>query len=272
MTVGGSGVGSDLLRRLIDACPQAASKVPGLRMLVVAGPRIDPATLPSRGGVEVRAYVPHLYRHLAASDLAIVQGGLTTCMELTAARPFIYIPLRQHFEQTFHVHHRLQARRAGGRGLRRDTTRHPRGSHRPPDRAGPRLPTPSNATARSDRQQPSPTSLRGLPAPASVPRAAAAHKWPTPTNAAPPWCRSERATLGYLPLSRGDRDQDAERQPELGTLCSLCPRGDRHQARARIELFAAWRSGFLCALTLCSHRFWPLRWLQMGERASPGFQ
>jgi hypothetical protein len=37
-------------------------------------------------------------------------------MELTATRrPFIYMPLRQHFEQTFHVHHRLQAHRAGRR-------------------------------------------------------------------------------------------------------------------------------------------------------------
>jgi pimeloyl-ACP methyl ester carboxylesterase/predicted glycosyltransferase len=116
VTVGGSGVGGDLLRRLIDAYPQAASKVPGLRMLVVAGPRIDPATLPSRQGVEVRAYVPHLYTQLAASDVAVVQGGLTTCMELTATgRPFIYIPLRQHFEQNFHVHHRLQAHQAGRR-------------------------------------------------------------------------------------------------------------------------------------------------------------
>jgi pimeloyl-ACP methyl ester carboxylesterase/predicted glycosyltransferase len=115
-TVGGSGVGGDLLRRLIDAYPQAASQVPGLRLLVVAGPRIDPATLPAPEGVEVRAYVPHLYQHLAASDLAVVQGGLTTCMELTATRrPFIYLPLRQHFEQNFHVHHRLRAHRAGRR-------------------------------------------------------------------------------------------------------------------------------------------------------------
>ena len=30
-------------------------------------------------------------------------------------RPFIYLPLRQHFEQAFHVHHRLQAHRAGRR-------------------------------------------------------------------------------------------------------------------------------------------------------------
>jgi len=116
VTAGGSGVGAGLLRRLIDAYPQAAEKVSSLRMLVVAGPRIDPASLPSAEGVEVHAYVPRLYRHLAASDLAIVQGGLTTCMELTATRrPFIYLPLRQHFEQTFHVHHRLQAHRAGRR-------------------------------------------------------------------------------------------------------------------------------------------------------------
>jgi predicted glycosyltransferase len=40
--------------------------------------------------------------------LAVVQGGLTTCMELTATgRPFIYVPLRHHFEQNFHVRHRL---------------------------------------------------------------------------------------------------------------------------------------------------------------------
>jgi predicted glycosyltransferase len=116
VTVGGSGVGGDLLRRLIDAYPQAERQVPGLRMLVVAGPRIDPASLPAPDGVDVRAYVPGLHRHLAASDLAVVQGGLTTCMELTATRrPFLYVPLRQHFEQSFHVHHRLQGHGAGQR-------------------------------------------------------------------------------------------------------------------------------------------------------------
>jgi UDP-N-acetylglucosamine:LPS N-acetylglucosamine transferase len=85
-------------------------------MLVVAGPRIDPAALPSHDGLEVRSYVPGLHRHLAASDLAIVQGGLTTCMELTASsRPFVYVPLRQHFEQQFHVHQRLRRHGAGHR-------------------------------------------------------------------------------------------------------------------------------------------------------------
>jgi predicted glycosyltransferase len=58
--------------------------------------------------------VDGLHRHLAACDLAVVQGGLTTTMELTASqRPFIYVPLRHHFEQNFHVRHRLAQYQAG---------------------------------------------------------------------------------------------------------------------------------------------------------------
>ena len=114
VTVGGSGVGGDLLRRVIAAFPEAKERVPALRMIVVAGPRIDPATLPAHDGLEVRAYVHQLYRHLAACDLAVVQGGLTTSMELTAnRRPFLYFPLRHHFEQNFHVRHRLERYGAG---------------------------------------------------------------------------------------------------------------------------------------------------------------
>jgi len=83
-------------------------------MVVVAGPRIDPSSLPGQDGLEVRAYVHELYRYLAACDLAIVQGGLTTSMELTAnRRPFLYFPLRHHFEQNFHVRHRLDRYGAG---------------------------------------------------------------------------------------------------------------------------------------------------------------
>jgi pimeloyl-ACP methyl ester carboxylesterase/predicted glycosyltransferase len=124
VTVGGSGVGGDLLRRVVDSFPEAARRVPGLRMVVVTGPRIDPASVPAlmppfapaMAGLEIRAYVPGLHRHLAACDLAVVQGGLTTCMELTAAgRPFIYVPLRHHFEQNFHVAHRLRRHGAGRR-------------------------------------------------------------------------------------------------------------------------------------------------------------
>jgi pimeloyl-ACP methyl ester carboxylesterase/predicted glycosyltransferase len=116
VTVGGSGVGGHLLRRVIEAFPEAKRRVPALRMVVVTGPRIDPASLPRHEGLEVRAYVHELYRHLAACDLAVVQGGLTTCMELTAnRRPFLYFPLAHHFEQNFHVAHRLDRHRAGRR-------------------------------------------------------------------------------------------------------------------------------------------------------------
>jgi hypothetical protein len=116
VTVGGSGVGADLLRRVIAAFPQARERLPALRMIVVAGPRIDPASLPSHPGLEVVPYVHNLYRHLAACDLAVVQGGLTTAMELTAQkRPFIYFPLRHHFEQNLHVAHRLRRYGSGRR-------------------------------------------------------------------------------------------------------------------------------------------------------------
>jgi predicted glycosyltransferase len=93
---------------VIEALPLARERVPGLRTVAVAGPRIDPASLPPAEGLEVRGYVHELYRHFAACDVAVVQGGLTTTMELVAAQcPFISIPLASHFEQRFHVRHRL---------------------------------------------------------------------------------------------------------------------------------------------------------------------
>jgi predicted glycosyltransferase len=116
VTVGGSGVGTHLIRRILDSYPVVRARLPELRMIVVAGPRIDPRSLDAPAGVELRAFVPDLDRHLAACDLALVQGGLTTCMELTAAgTPFLYFPLKDHFEQNFHVAHRLGRYRAGRR-------------------------------------------------------------------------------------------------------------------------------------------------------------
>jgi len=116
VTVGGSGVGSPLLHRILAAAPVIQKVIPELRLVVVAGPRIDPASLPAGNGVTVLGFLPDLQRHLAACDLAVVQGGLTTCMELTAlGKPFIYVPLRHHFEQNFHVAHRLERYQAGTR-------------------------------------------------------------------------------------------------------------------------------------------------------------
>jgi predicted glycosyltransferase len=123
VTVGGSGVGGHLLRRVIAAYPSAKERVPDLRMIVVAGPRIDPRSVPQANGLQICPYVHDLYRHLAACDLAVVQGGLTTAMELTAGkRPFLYFPLKHHFEQCFHVHHRLERYGAGRRMSFEDST------------------------------------------------------------------------------------------------------------------------------------------------------
>jgi pimeloyl-ACP methyl ester carboxylesterase/predicted glycosyltransferase len=116
VSVGGSAAGEDLLRRVIAAYPAAKRHLPRLRMIVVAGPRIAPGSLSQMEGLEVRGYVHDLTQYLAACDLAVVQGGLATCMELTASkRPFLYIPLEHHFEQQFHVAYRLDRYGAGRR-------------------------------------------------------------------------------------------------------------------------------------------------------------
>ena len=122
VAVGGTGVGAHLVRRALAAYPGAARQVPGLRMVVVAGPRLDPASLSAPPGVEVHGYLPDLHRYLAAADLAVVQGGLSTTMELTAAgRPFLYVPLEHHFEQQLHVPYRLARYGAGRRVAFADT-------------------------------------------------------------------------------------------------------------------------------------------------------
>jgi len=114
VTVGGSAVGSHLIRRILQGFAVVQRKLPDLRTIVVTGPRIDPASIEVPAGVEARAFLPDLNRHLAACDLALVQGGLATCMELAAAgTPFLYFPLRNHFEQNFHVAHRLDRYGAG---------------------------------------------------------------------------------------------------------------------------------------------------------------
>jgi hypothetical protein len=114
VAVGGSGVGQALIGKVVAAYPLAKRAVPELRMIVVTGPRIDPGIFPQHAGLELRGYVHRLYQHLCVCDLAVVQGGLTTTMELAAAkRPFLYFPLGHHFEQNFHVRHRLDRYGAG---------------------------------------------------------------------------------------------------------------------------------------------------------------
>jgi pimeloyl-ACP methyl ester carboxylesterase/predicted glycosyltransferase len=118
VAIGGTAVGRPLLHRVIEAIPAARALDPGLEFTVVAGPRIDPESLPQTEGARVVGFVPDLADLLSAADVAVVQGGLSTCMELTAAgTPFIYVPLEHHFEQNIHVPHRL-AQYGAGRMLR----------------------------------------------------------------------------------------------------------------------------------------------------------
>jgi len=66
--------------------------------------------------VKVRGFVPRLYEHLAACDIAVVQGGGGTTLELTALeRPFLYFPLEGHFEQQRLITRRLERHGAGVR-------------------------------------------------------------------------------------------------------------------------------------------------------------
>lgn len=121
--VGGTSVGGELLELCGRAYEIMKKQTPDLRMLCVCGPRLAAAKLRLPEGIEARGYVPELYKHLAASDLAIVQAGGTTTLELTALRrPFIYFPLEGHFEQQVHVSGRLERHRAGVRMSFSETT------------------------------------------------------------------------------------------------------------------------------------------------------
>jgi len=116
VSVGGTRAGRQLLRKCAEAFAGVAGQLPDTRMVLVAGPRLDPRELPAHPRLEVRPYVPDLYEHHAAVDLAIVQGGLTTTMELAAFQtPFFYFPLRNHFEQQHFVARRLERLSAGRR-------------------------------------------------------------------------------------------------------------------------------------------------------------
>jgi pimeloyl-ACP methyl ester carboxylesterase/predicted glycosyltransferase len=107
-TVGGTSTGQHLLRRIAQAFPRMKRELPELRLILVAGPRMDARDIALQPGLEVRPYVHNLFEHLACCDLALVQGGLSTTMELVATRrPFLSFPLRNHFEQCVHVRQRL---------------------------------------------------------------------------------------------------------------------------------------------------------------------
>jgi len=116
---GRSGVGESLLRRVIEAHPAAKARRARAADDRGRGPRIDPDSLPFLDGLEVRPYVHNLYRHLAACDLAVAQGGLTTSMGSPPTGGRSSLPAQAPLRADFHVHHACSVTAPAGDGLRR---------------------------------------------------------------------------------------------------------------------------------------------------------
>ena len=112
--VGGTAVGRDLLELVVEGFAHLRKQLPDAAMVMVTGPRIDPGDVADTEGLSKYGYLDDAFAHLAAADAAVVQGGLSTTMELVAAgRPFLYFPLARHWEQRHHVAHRLRHYGAG---------------------------------------------------------------------------------------------------------------------------------------------------------------
>ncbi|MFC1946315.1 glycosyltransferase [Chloroflexota bacterium] len=115
-SIGGTAIGHNLLTLCGKAYFIVKQSIPDLHMVLVCGPRlsIESLDLPQDDNLEIKQYVPELYEHFAACDLAIVQAGATTTLELTALKiPFIYFPIEGHSEQEIVVAGRLQRYGAG---------------------------------------------------------------------------------------------------------------------------------------------------------------
>jgi UDP:flavonoid glycosyltransferase YjiC (YdhE family) len=120
--VGGTSIGRELLELCGGAYPILEQSIPDLQMILVCGPRLNPRGIRAPDGVRIERYVPELYKHLAACDLAVVQGGGTITLELTALRrPFIFFPIEGHCEQEGAVADRL-ARHGAGIRMRTSAT------------------------------------------------------------------------------------------------------------------------------------------------------
>lgn len=112
--VGGTSIGLPLLELCCRTFPLVKEKIHDIKMVIAAGPRVCTKYLNIPEGVILKEYVPKLYEYFAACDLAIVQAGSTTTLELVALnKPFLYFPIEQHFEQQLHVTPRLERLNAG---------------------------------------------------------------------------------------------------------------------------------------------------------------
>ena len=113
-SIGGTSAGKALLDLSMKAYPLIRKEIPDFEMVMVLGPEVSLNSVKPTDGVKIVGYLPELYKHLAASDLAIVTGGGTITLELTALKkPFLYFPLENHFEQEIAVADRCKRHNAG---------------------------------------------------------------------------------------------------------------------------------------------------------------
>jgi pimeloyl-ACP methyl ester carboxylesterase/UDP:flavonoid glycosyltransferase YjiC (YdhE family) len=116
VAVGGTSAGRPLIEKCLTAQASLREMVPAIRTVVLCGSRIDPTSFGRLEGVEFLPFTPDPIKLYAACDLAVVQGGLSTTTEFTALkRPFLYFPLKDHFEQQQFVDFRLKRYKAGVR-------------------------------------------------------------------------------------------------------------------------------------------------------------
>ncbi|UCE25760.1 MAG: hypothetical protein JSU74_06885 [Candidatus Zixiibacteriota bacterium] len=120
---GGTCAGKELLELCGEAYTLLKSEIPDLHMVCVCGELLGhslPALPPE---IELHSYIPDLYQHYAACDMAVVVGGGTTTVELTAlSRPFIFFPLENQFDQQLYVAERLGRHGAGTKMRYHQTT------------------------------------------------------------------------------------------------------------------------------------------------------
>jgi predicted glycosyltransferase len=99
-SIGGTAIGKELLEFCGKATEIVKNRIPDIHAVFVTGPRLAAENINLPGGIEVKGFVPRLYKHFAACNIAVVQGGATSAFELAALHtPFIYFPIEGHCEQ-----------------------------------------------------------------------------------------------------------------------------------------------------------------------------
>lgn len=99
-SAGGTAIGRELMELCGAAAVPLRKLLPEAHVVLVCGPRMQVESIHAPEGVDVRGYVPRLYELFACCDVAVVQCGASSTTELAAfSTPFVYFPIKGHFEQ-----------------------------------------------------------------------------------------------------------------------------------------------------------------------------